>query len=235
MWDYMCFCHTWYVWNNHHLEFLSVDVAQLFLILPITPWWIRGIGLNTRALINMINWGVTALCSLIPANWDFSHISPEQNACPNERGRFHSLICGQQQEPGPADLLSPWWWVLSRTQLLVQSHWIAAHPLLSAGALGFASTRPDPTGGEQARVSSQSQQPWTGLRASAVPFDHQPQLTWPRSSLAGLPVVSQGVSLPVGHCSSRWPMMKGLVVKARRLKGAMKVRGVQHPCSCSLI
>lgn len=54
----------------------------------------------------MINWGVIAPCSLIPANWDFSHISPEQNAFPNERGCFHSLICVQQQEPGPADL--PW-------------------------------------------------------------------------------------------------------------------------------
>lgn len=32
----------------------------------------------------MINWGVTAACNLIPANWDFSHISPEQNAFPNE-------------------------------------------------------------------------------------------------------------------------------------------------------
>lgn len=68
----------------------------------------------------MINWVVTAACNLIPANWDFSHISSEQNAFPNEHGCFHSVICGQQQEPGPADLLSPWWSALSRTQLLVQ-------------------------------------------------------------------------------------------------------------------
>lgn len=68
----------------------------------------------------MINWGVTASYTLIQANWDFSHISPEQNTFPNERGCFHSLICGQQQEPGPADLLGPWWSALSRTQLLAQ-------------------------------------------------------------------------------------------------------------------
>lgn len=69
----------------------------------------------------MINWAITTLCNLIPANWDFSHISPKQNAFPNECGCFHCLICGQQQEPGLPDLLGPQWSVLSRTQLLVQA------------------------------------------------------------------------------------------------------------------
>ncbi|KAL7396623.1 hypothetical protein ABVT39_008799 [Epinephelus coioides] len=95
----------------------------------------------------MINWGITAPCNLIPANWDFSHISPEQNAIPNEGSCFHSLICGQQQEPGPADLF---------------------------GDFGLLSSRPDPTGVKRTGVRSQSQQPWTSLWISTVPSNHKP-------------------------------------------------------------
>lgn len=71
----VCFTVTWNVRGNHHLEILSFYVAWLVLLLTITPWWIRGIGPNMRSLINMIIWGVTSPCNLIPANWDFSHQS----------------------------------------------------------------------------------------------------------------------------------------------------------------
>ena len=215
--------------RNHHLDFLSVSSARVVLLPTITPLRIWGMGLDARSLINMINWGVTAPCNLIPANWDFSHISPEQNAFPNERGCFHSLICGQQQEPGPADLLGPRWSALSRTQLLVQLQWIAAHPLFSAGPLTLLRSRHDPTGGEQARVRTQSQQPWTGLHTSTLPSDCQPLLLWPGSGMAGPPVVSQGVSLLEGHCSDCWTMIKSSLWSSQGRQRSSESEGIAAP------
>lgn len=186
----------------------------------------------------MINRGVTALCNLIPANWDFSHISPEQKAFPNERGHFYSLIRGQQQEPGPADLTrvppvvsaepdaAPGAATLNgcSSPVLCRSPWSCGHQAWPHGE------------GEQAGVSTHSQQPRTGLHTSAVPSIHHSPLTWPGSSLAGLPVVSQGVSLPMSHCS--WSLLtndKRILVRPKGAVGAKRVRLEPHPCRCSLI
>lgn len=120
-------------------------------------------------LINMINSGVTAPCNLIPANWNFSHISPKKNAFFNEHDCFQSLICGQQWEPGLADLLGPGWSTLSRMQLLLQLQWIAAHPLFSAG--GFLSSRTDPTGEqptEQGQVAESTTLYWPPRQRRAL-------------------------------------------------------------------
>lgn len=195
------------------------------LLHSVTPLWIWGMGLNTRSLINMINWGVSAPCNLIPANWDFSHIFPEQNASPNERAGFHSQICGQQQEPGPADLLRLRWSALSRTQLPVQPQWIAAHPFFSVGDLGLLGSRSDPTVGERVRVRSQSQQSWTGLHTSTMPSNHQPLLPWPSLGMAGPLRWVMGVSLLEGHYSGRWPMIKGACGQAKGAVEAVKARG----------
>lgn len=76
---FVCVC-IWYC-CMHHFEreptiwIFLVLVAWVVLLHTVTPLWIWGMGLNTRSLINMINWGVSVSCNLIPANWDFSHVS----------------------------------------------------------------------------------------------------------------------------------------------------------------
>lgn len=129
---YMSVCCMCNVEDNHHLDFPNVSAAWLVLILTVMPWWTWGIVLNSRGLINMINSGATAQCNLQLIGTFHTYLQSRVLFIMNS---FHSLICGQQQEPGLADLLGLQWSALSRTQLLVQPHWIDAHTLFSAGDL----------------------------------------------------------------------------------------------------
>lgn len=171
--------------DSGHLFFFFTATSPVLLCCDATVNFRNETKLSTSD--QYFSWCVTAVCYLIPANWDFSHISTVQIAFSNEHSSIHSLICGWQQESRWADLHGPGWSALNRTQL----------NSCSSPALCRRSRSSELQIWPIKDKASQGQVPESTtldcpLHTSAVPSGHQPLQVWPCSGLARLPVVSQG-------------------------------------------